>query len=381
MFELVPTRSGQTWRTRPAPTTRRSFRCRCGRPVFFGNSRCLACGTPLGYEPERAEVLPLEPADHDGVWRVAGGSGPSAALYRRCANFDSPVVCDWLIQTDPGGTAAHILCRACRLNRTIPDLSIDENRQWWQRIEQAKRRVVSSLIALGLPVKSRVSEDTEAGLAFDFLRPVPGGPPVSTGHVDGIITINIEEADDSRRERARANLNEPYRTILGHLRHEVGHYYWQRLVDGTRWHEPFRALFGDERTDYGQALAKHHRDGPDPQWPIKQVSAYASAHPWEDWAETWAHYLHMVDTLDTAFSYGIDAEQVNIQYEPFTVDALYDKDAADAQTFLAFVNAWIELTGVLNELSRSMGQPDFYPFVLPAAAVTKLHFIHRIAAP
>jgi hypothetical protein len=376
-FELTPTRAGDAWRTRPAPTARRAFLCRCGRPVFFGNSQCLACGTPLGYEPEHVELHALEPADIEGTWRVAGASGPQSRLYRRCANFESPAACDWLVAADATGYAEQSLCRACRLNRTIPDLSFEENRTWWGRIELAKRRLVSSLIALGLPVRSRVSEDLEAGLEFDLLRAPPGGPPVTTGHADGIITIDIEEADDAKRERARADLSEPYRTILGHLRHEVGHYYWQRLVEGKRWHEPFRLLFGDERADYAEAIARHHREGPDPQWPLNHVSAYASSHPWEDWAETWAHYLHMVDTLDTALSYGIDAEQVAIHYEPFGPDALYDSKAQDAATFLAFVNGWMELTGVLNEMSRSMGQPDFYPFVLSVRAVRKLHFVHR----
>jgi hypothetical protein len=358
---------------RAAPVLLRAFRCRCGRPVYFGNSVCLACGTPLGYDPERGLLRPLQP--DGGAWQA---TDEPAARYTRCANFDMPAACEWLIRLDGAGRADNTLCRACRLNRTIPDLSFEDNRLWWARLEFAKRRLVSSLVALGLPVRSRISEDLQSGLAFDLLRRVPGEAPVTTGHADGIITIDVEEADDARRELRRTHFDEPYRTVLGHLRHEVGHYYWQRLVLGSRWLEPFRALFGDEREDYCEALARHHGNGPPARWMLQHVSAYASAHPWEDWAETWAHYLHMVDTLDTAWSYGVTVAHLEGRYEPFTAVALNDPDAADADAFLAFVNRWIELTGVLTELSRSMGQPDFYPFVLPGAAVRKLHFVHQV---
>lgn len=379
------------------PTTRRAFACRCGQPVFFNNSQCVVCATPLGYEPEAALLLPLEAAGRPDLWRAVGPAAePDAALaarrFRRCANFENAAACNWLLEApeeaaDERPSWRQTLCRACRLNRTIPDQALEEHRRWWGDIERAKRRLVSSLIALRLPVASRVSEDPQRGLAFDVLRAWPGGPPVTTGHADGIITVDVEEADDSRRERLKAALREPYRTLLGHLRHEVGHYYWQRLVAGSHWLGPFRALFGDEREDYAVALRRHYEHGPPPDWPLSRVSAYASAHPWEDWAETWAHYLHMVDTLDTAGSFGLDAAQVELGYVPFTravlrgpvapADLSEPAPAAEGE-FLAFVNAWMTLTGVLNELSRSMGLPDFYPFVLSGPAVRKLHLVHRV---
>jgi hypothetical protein len=223
-----------------------------------------------------------------------------------------------------------------------------------------------------------VSEDPERGLMFDFLRSPAQGPPVTTGHAHGLITLDIEEADDARRELIRSALHEPYRTLLGHLRHEVGHYYWDRLVDGGIWHEGFRARFGDERADYATALARHYERGPAEDWPRRCVSAYASTHPWEDWAETWAHYLHMLDTLDTAFSYGLTGDDVEFEVERYRRDALDDPDAPGGEVFLRLVNGWLELTAVLNELSRSMGQPDFYPFVLSRPAVAKLHLVHRV---
>jgi hypothetical protein len=199
---------------------------------------------------------------------------------------------------------------------------------------------------------------------------------VVTGHAQGLITLNLEEADDARREALRLALREPYRTLLGHLRHEIGHYYWDRLVAGTRWHEPFRARFGDERDAYAAALQRHYDHGPPPAWAGRFISAYAASHPWEDWAETFAHYLHLLDTVDTALSFGLTPDDIALPIEPFGPDALDHPD--DAARFLRLVNGWLELTAVVNELARSMGQPDVYPFVLSRTAVAKLHLVHRV---
>ena len=357
----------------------RVYRCRCGQRIFFDNSLCLACGTPLGYEPERTQVFPLEQSRNGVGWNLVGPAGEGNRVFNRCLNFQAIASCNWLVDSEAPGEEHRRLCRSCRLTRTIPDLSIAENGHWWAQIEAAKRRLVSSLIAMGLPLES-LSEEPSAGLAFDFIRGVPGGPRVMTGHDDGVITLNIEEADDARRESIRASMHERYRTLLGHLRHEVGHYYWQRLVEGTAWHQPYRQLFGDEREDYSDALHRHYRSGPAANWALRHVSSYASAHSWEDWAETWAHYLHMVDTLDTALSFGVDAGALQDEVDLYTTEHLYGQGDPAGAEFVSFVNAWVALTGVLNELSRSMGQPDFYPLVLPAAAVTKLHFIHLVVA-
>jgi len=369
------------------PTARRAFRCRCGRPVFFRNDVCLGCGTPLGYDPELVLLRPLAPTRDPQVLRAMRTRGSGAALplrrYRRCANWTSAAPCNWLL---PDDAAARLqpLCRSCRLDRTVPDPADRDNAALWLKVEQAKRALVSQLIALKMPVASRVSEDTEHGVMFDLLRSPPAGPRVTTGHADGLITLDIEEADDVHRETMRSRMGEPYRTLIGHLRHEIGHYYWQRLVRGSAWEAPCRAVFGDDRADYAQALQAYYVNGAPPDWKDRFVSAYATAHPWEDWAETWAHYLHMVDALDTARSFGLVAHHDEIQYEPFTAQALLPAAAgtaaaADDLAFLAIVNGWIELTGALNEVTRSMGEPDFYPFVLSAPAVRKLHFVHRLA--
>jgi hypothetical protein len=350
-----------------------SYRCQCGRPVFFRNSLCLGCNAPLGYEPEFGQVRALAPGPAPNTWRLHE-QDTLAPLWQRCDNFDSPAGCNWLLDAHETET----LCIACRLNRTIPYLGDPDNCRYWRLIEIAKRRLVAQLLGLGLPVKSKVSEDPEHGVMFDFLRSPPDGPPVLTGHANGLITLNVEEADDSVREKTRQQLHEPYRTLLGHFRHEIGHYYWDRLIQGTPWHAKFRDLFGDERQDYAAALKKNYDHGPPADWANNHISSYAAVHPWEDWAESWTHYLHVVDSLDTALGFGLRGEDVETEVEPFTVADLYDPAASDAPRVIELVNAWVQLTTVLNELARSMGQHDFYPFVMSRPVLRKMHFIQMV---
>ena len=295
-------------------------------------------------------------------------------MWRRCENFDSPAGCNWLVAAEDDDT----LCLSCRLNRTIPDLGDADNCRWWRQIENAKRRLISQLLSLGLPVKSKVSEDPERGFMFDFLHSPEKGPRVLTGHANGLITLNVEEADDSRREKIRHDMREPYRTLLGHFRHEIGHYYWDRLVAGTPWLEKFRSLFGDERLDYAAALKRNYEQGPPTNWADRHITAYASVHPWEDWAESWAHYMHVVDSLDTALRFGLRGEDVEAAVEPFSVNDLHDPSAPDAKRVILLMNSWVQLTTVLNELARSMGQHDFYPFVMSRPGSGKMHFIQML---
>jgi hypothetical protein len=347
------------------------WQCRCGQSIFFPNTQCLACSAELGYLPETGRVAAIEP-DHDfNVWRVL--DEPGRCLYRRCANLDTPAACNWLFPAWATGE----FCVACSLNRTIPDLSIAENGERWRKVETAKRRMVAQLISLGLPVIPK-SVNEQNGLAFDFVGVDLEGKRPMTGHADGLITLDIKEADDAHREAIRVQMHEPYRTLLGHFRHEVGHYYWDRLIDNSFWIDGFRQLFGDERASYADALEHHYQNGTPDNWQQGFVSAYATMHPWEDWAETWAHYLHMMDAVDTALGFGMSAQEMDLDYQPFPLETLYDPQHPGGPAFLAFVNAWIELAGMLNELSRSMGQPDFYPFVLSPSVITKLHFIHLV---
>lgn len=355
----------------------KTSRCHCGSAVFFNNSFCLACHATLGYVPELLEVRSFLPGTGLGEWWVSARPGEmNMALsqpWRRCGNFDSPAGCNWMVPTsDPA-----VLCVACRLNRLIPDLTVPENAARWRKIETAKRRLIAQLLELGLPVHPK-ADDPWHGLAFDFLATMPGQPRVLTGHLEGQITLNIEEADDVVREQMRTAMNEPYRTVLGHLRHEIGHHYWDQLVAPTFWLEPFRFLFGDERSDYAAALQRNYSCPPPSDWPLRHVTAYASVHPWEDWAETWAQYLQIVDTLATAVGFGLGANDVDFHAAPFTRESLYDPGDPGSNAFLALLNSWVELTAVLNELARSLGQRDLCPFVLSTGAVAKLHFVHLV---
>jgi hypothetical protein len=344
------------------------FECQhCGQLLYFENTRCERCGHALGYLPELTLLSALAP-EH-GQWRPLGAERQLSAF---CANaaYDA---CNWLV---PAGAGP--FCRACQLNRTIPSLDRPERLLLWQRLEVAKHRMIYGLLRLGLPLVSKAEDP--AGLAFDFLAdPDPTwqeGPQIMTGHAEGLITINIAEADDAERERRRQDMAEPYRTLLGHFRHEVGHYYWARLVNGGPWHEPFRDLFGDERSDYGASLQTHHAVGPPADWRDRFVSAYASAHPWEDWAETWAHYLHVVDTLETAHAFNL-----RIRPETGADSALAmaaDLDPYGHADFDALIATWLPLTYAVNSLNRSMGQPDLYPFALAPSVLAKLRFVHDL---
>ncbi len=340
----------------------KNFACsKCGNKVYFENVMCVSCGHVLGFDPDALSIVALEAAPAKaGLFRkVKGGNG---GLLRYCSNATHGV-CNWLTaETDPD-----TLCRACALNRTIPNLAEPGSLPAWRDLERAKKRLIYSLLRFGLPFGA--SAQMKGPLTFDFAR------NTVTGHLDGVITIDVMEADAVERERQRQHFGEPYRSLLGHLRHESGHYYWMMLVEQGGLIEDFRALFGDERQDYPIALARHRAEGAAPDWQSRYVSAYASSHPWEDWAETWAHYLHMVDALDTAEAQGMEPRAAGFAFGsvwPFKIYDIYRDE-----TFPALMERWIPLTIAMNSLSRSMGHDDFYPFVIPAPAYDKLDFVHR----
>lgn len=344
------------------------FECQnCGHLLYFENTSCVRCGHSLGYLPGQAQLSALQPAPEAGLLQALGDTDH---LYRACANAEHGA-CNWMVPAE----SDEAYCRACRLNRTVPDLSHPERLELWRPLETAKRRLIYSLLRLGLPVKSK-DDDPQKGLAFDFLAAQESDEPVMTGHADGVVTIDLAEADPVAREQMRTDMTEKYRTLLGHFRHEIGHYYWSDLVDGTPWQEPCRALFGDERADYGEALQRHYENGPPADWPNRFISSYATAHPWEDFAESWAHYLHIVDTLETAQAFGMTLRaragtdpilSMEIEFDPYRT-----------AEFDALVDAWVPLTAAVNSLNSSMGQPDLYPFVLANGVIEKLRFIHRL---
>ena len=340
------------------------FSCpECGHTAHFESNLCVRCGATLGFLPSLRTLVAIpqnSPLIVDGEEWVA------------CENRRHG--CNWMVQS--GDETSY--CVSCRLNQTIPDLSVAGNQQLWERLEKEKRRFIYSALRLNLPMLPK--EKDLHGLAFDFLAdPDPSfsdRDKVLTGHANGLITLNIAEADPAQREKMRAQMDEPYRTILGHFRHESGHYYWEKLVRYTDWLIPFREIFGDEQRDYATALQKHYQNGPPNHWRDNFVSGYASAHPWEDWAESWSHYLHMVDTLETAWAYGLHIDPPQAGCEGLRADPEFDPYLNTH--FDLLLTQWIPLTVALNSLNQSMGHEPAYPFTLPSPVTEKLRLIHRI---
>jgi hypothetical protein len=345
------------------------FHCdHCGHLLFFENTECVGCRHRVAYLPDLRLVGSLD-LDGDDTWR---SPLPQAVTgYRLCQNDKIEGICNWAVPADDDNP----LCASCRITRVIPNLAEPANRAAWYRLEAAKRRLLFTLIELGLPTANRI-DDPVRGLTFEFLADVDrASGPVLTGHADGVITVNIAEADDAERERRRTTMHEPYRTLLGHMRHESGHYYWDRLI-GTSELDEFRSLFGDERADYDQSLKAYYEQGCPADWQTRFVSAYASSHPWEDWAETWAHYLHMVDTLETAAACGLSLKPRRRDEPalPETPQPVAPRPAA----FERLIDSWFPLTYVMNNLNRGLGLADAYPFVLSPEAVTKLCYIDGV---
>ncbi|MEY4508523.1 MAG: hypothetical protein RLZZ450_645 [Pseudomonadota bacterium] len=348
----------------------RLFTCgSCGSTVFFENVRCTQCGHSLAYLPDARRVVAIEPVEGDPSLFNALSEKAQGQRYRLCANSTDFGVCNWAVPEADDNP----LCEGCRLNEIIPDLSSPENLGKWRNLEMGKHRLIYALRGLGLPIESRAERPT--GIVFKFMEDTPDGAKVFTGHNDGEITINIAEADDPFREKLRKQLGEGYRTVLGHFRHEIGHYYWDRLVKSSPWLSACRALFGDEQVSYEESVKHHYANPPPSDWPLHFVSSYATMHPWEDWAETWAHYLHMVDTLETARGYGLVLRPKPVDGAPQVALAARTIDFDDFDDLL---RGWVPLTVALNSLNRSMGIVDPYPFVLSADVIEKLRFVHDI---
>ena len=339
----------------------------CSNLVYFENRTCESCGNRLGYDSGSNKVHALESAGSNWV-----AAGKSEAELRFCANAEYDA-CNWLIPLD----SHELLCASCRHNRTIPDLTDAVNLSLWQKLEMAKHHLFYGLLRLRLPLETR-QEKPEYGLAFDVLVDDPGGPGgiVQTGHQNGVITLNLAEADDAIREKRRTELGEPYRTLLGHFRHEIAHYYWDLLVRDNDRLSSFRTCFGDERQDYDQALKTYYAEGPPADWRGRFVSAYASAHPWEDFAETWAHFLHIVDTLEMAGSFGLQVNPLVTEDAAYSAEVDFDPYATGSINQL--VRHWLPIAGAVNSINRCMGQPDLYPFVLTSAVIRKLGFVHEL---
>ncbi|WP_418319003.1 zinc-binding metallopeptidase family protein [Piscinibacter sakaiensis] len=349
----------------------------CGQTVFFENSVCGACQSALGYVPSEGRMQAFDASESansersgeplaEGWLRKGGGGG----RLRPCTNRVQHDICNWML--DAGDD--HDFCISCRLTEVIPSLDNPINLRHWAAIETAKRRLVYTLMKIGLTPKPKTGPDDKKGLAFHLLESLPGEAPVVTGHDDGLITLNIAEADDVQREAARVSLREPVRTLLGHLRHEVSHYLQQRYVTGCEGEAHCREIFGDERADYQAALQTHYSNGPPADWSSRFVSEYASCHPWEDWAETCAHYLLVIDAVETASSWGL---RLNGHTSTEPADGAPPQNVPLEELVLEH---WLPVAQFLNAMNRSLGLPDGYPYLLPPRVLEKMSTVQTLLA-
>ena len=337
------------------------FQCGyCLHPLYFENASCEKCGHLCGYRSEGRTMLTF---DHISLPLI---SDREKTAYKFCQNH-AHGVCNWVIPLE----STDKFCSACKLNRTIPVLRNAKNFKKWQHLEIAKHRLIYQLQKIGLPLPSKM-ENEDDGLCFDFVSRAMD-PKLMTGHARGVITILISEANNAEREKRRKALDEPYRTLIGHLRHEVGHYFWKRLIfTNQKVLDEYRAIFGDERLSYADSLEAYYKKPNDNNWQANFISQYATAHSWEDWAETWAHYLHIMDMEETAFFFklkvGMDNEtETKVSVDPYSV-----------QNFDEIVKTSVPLTFAVNSISRAMGHQEVYPFTLTPSIIDKLKFIHKL---
>ncbi|MBB1444199.1 putative zinc-binding metallopeptidase [Pseudoalteromonas sp. SG43-3] len=371
----------------------KTFKCNCTDQLilFFESSHCLACGRTVGIDDEFDQVEPYEIDEQSGLFYKA--EAPEV-FYKKCDNNAQYHVCNGMVNLDtfiPVADKDEVLCFSCRFNETVPDLSIIGHIPLWKKMETAKRRALYTLKSLSLPLNTIIQEP-ESGLSFDFITdrnvsdhfvsPIIGQDVVFTGHDCGHITINLAEADDVARSQAKIAMGERYRTLLGHFRHELGHYYFDQLIaNSPKKHALCKQYFGDDELDYQQALDTHYKQGAPANWHETFISEYATMHPYEDWAETWAHYMHIIDTLETAKNFSITGSTTGNEFELDEADELRLPQSAyyfNSQTSIdAILDTWMEFSIILNSLNRSMGLADAYPFVLTQAVRTKLSFIHH----
>ena len=378
----------------------KTFKCSCpGQPsLFFESHTCNACGRVVGITDEFESVQPFDLNEETNYFVI---EGVSDRAFKKCKNFAQYNACNGMVdvkltkeeaatEAEAKNTEDNEYCFACRFNEVVPNLNVEAHVPLWQKMENAKRRALYTLKALPLPLNNN-EEDAETGLTFEFtvdrnvkdhfVSKLPHHPDVMTGHNNGNITINLAEADDVARSKTKAAMGENYRTLLGHFRHELGHYYFDRLIANNPYkHERCKAYFGDDELDYQEALDQYYSNGGAPvNWPENFISEYATMHPWEDWAETWAHYMHIIDTLETAQSYGLLFDKNRGTNQTLSDLNLPQDDADDdiSASFNRILNSWMEFSVVLNALNRSMGLQDAYPFVLTEPVRKKLSFIHH----
>ena len=325
----------------------RAFGCEvCGAELFFENSVCVRCGSAVGYSREHGTLVAVT-ADR-----------PICANLNRCG-------CNWI--ADPASVLG--LCFSCRLTRTRPaDADAVGLAQYWVA-EAAKRRLIFGLDELELPI---MISDGFAGLAFDLLSSTQG--KIITGHLNGIITLDLAESNDSHREALRQSMDEPYRTVLGHFRHEIGHYYCQLLALTPDRRDEFRTLFGDETLSYEEALQRHYasrelassgrasssaRTRPCIRSRIsRRCSATSCTSPTRCRRRGSSGCCRNRISATTSSRHAGTARKLR--------KSLLERPMAEVVG-----ETWLPVSKGLNQINRSMGKPDLYPFVLRTAGDRK----------
>jgi hypothetical protein len=345
----------------------RAFACPvCNGFVSFEARQCATCQANVGFHLPTNSMVAL-----DGDASTIAGQ-----RWVRCTQASS-LACSWLAP-ESQESAARGRCLADSLIRREPDTDDTLAREKLVPTALALRRLVWQLLDLRLPVDPWWQ--TEGGLAFDLLSSFSTGQKVIIGHADGVITIDVVETLDAYRERLRVQLGEPYRTMLGHFRHEVGHYYQNILVEKDPGAQSYlaecRAIFGDEQRSYSDAIDRHYKFGPPAGWQASFISEYATMHPWEDFAECFAHYLHITDTLDTSREAGMILRADRVRFStPRDVDPL---ESYDEEPIERLLYDWRLASLFFNRINASMGKGPLYPFEITPAVTRKLGFVHKV---
>ncbi|TNU74701.1 hypothetical protein FH969_07670 [Miniimonas arenae] len=335
------------------------YRCpQCSGLLYSDSLACRSCGTEIGVHPPSQRFLSVQP---DGVER-------DGTRWFACGNRDQR--CNWLVDVASGDER----CTACRMTRRIPEPDDTLAIAKLAKVAKDKRRLLLHLASLGLPITPWYEQP--GGLGFDLLSSRSGNGPVRIGHAGGIITIDLAESLDDHRERLRVSLGEPYRTMLGHFRHESGHYYQRVLVETTDWIGECRELFGDERASYADAISRHYSEGAPQGWIQGYISEYATMHPWEDFAETWAHYLHITDTLGVLAEAGV--ELLADRHPDLLPRDITPRTSYHGRETREMLQDWYWCSKLLNRANQAMGKGDLYPFGIVAAVARKLDFVHRV---
>ena len=283
-----------------------------------------------------------------------------ASEYQLCANRHL-AECNWLGEGRAGSRA---VCIVPTDPHTAPRHR--HSRDDGLRERRASQTAAHSRTRGTRPSHRRTRRGLRYGLAFDLLS--SACEKVFTGHDNGIITLDLAEGDDVHREQLRVAMDEPYRTLLGHFRHEIGHYYFYRLIGSSPdLLSRSRELFGDPDADYQEALDRHYSQGAPSGWDQQFVPSYATMHPAEDWAETFAHYLHIRDTLDTAAAFGFAPANAGYQQRVLGPQRVRHDDSNVVA---------VELVAEHGQPLDGQGRP--VPVRVAGAGPGKMRFIHNV---